>query len=479
MSVSAASICRCGKPKPVNFPLCWICVQSSPSARLPLTSSAQTLLQPAEAERAPLCRALEERPFAATTPQMRTRLTAASIPVKATPAAPQDPERSAAPSQPTADQGATLRVRADPAAEVGGSPSEAVMGLVAAPAPAGPAPDTSRIPEGSSVPAPPEPAAAIAEAAKIESPCPLQTLGILPPTPVPGGPMEPLPKNTKKRSRAVAVTRKVAAPRALQPAAIEGAVKPRWTRAPVTLIERVLGFSPDAKLVYYTALIGPRRTAAPGLSLTHVGDLARMVEMSPKRVREALEELEVAGLALRDDAAGVLFLPDAVRDDPPDNPKVVTAWAKALRETSDCAIKAEIRRQLIAGAGRFSAPLEEGIGDGIRNGIGNGTPTQLQRQVQIQLQGQPQEQVNGGPPLEEVLGFARAEGLSEASARKYHGKRTETGWRGILDWRAGLRTWAAEDSSRAHRAPPVPSSSAVPDGSKYGSQKLSPEAFDE
>jgi hypothetical protein len=362
-------------------------------------------------------------------------------------------------------------------------PAKADRASVPAPAPAGPVPDTSRIPEGSSVPAPPEPAAAIAEPSESGAAHPRQAPEVLPAKPVPAVPTETsaerLAGRAKERPRAVAATRKIAAPRALQPATIEGAIKPRWTRAPVTLIARVLGFSPDAKLVYYTALIGPRRTVAPGLSLTHVGDLARMVEMSSKRVRGALEELEEQGLVIRDDAAGVLFLPDAVRDDPPDNSKVVTAWAKALRETPDCAIKGEIKRQLVEGAGRFSAPLEEGIENGIRNGIGNGTPTQLQRQMQTQIQGQPQKQGAAAPSLEEVLEFAHEERLSEVSARKYHGKRSETGWRGILDWRAGLRTWAAEDSSRAPRTLSGPSLQAVADGSKYGSQKLSPEAFDE
>jgi uncharacterized protein YdaU (DUF1376 family) len=52
------------------------------------------------------------------------------------------------------------------------------------------------------------------------------------------------------------------------------------------------------------------------------------------------------------------------------------------------------------------------------------------------------------PALEDVLSFAREDGIPEKSAERYYLHRSEQGWRGIKDFRPGLKKWAAEDAEK-------------------------------
>src|ERR1035437_10633735 len=52
------------------------------------------------------------------------------------------------------------------------------------------------------------------------------------------------------------------------------------------------------------------------------------------------------------------------------------------------------------------------------------------------------------PALEDVLSFAREDGIPEKSAERDYLHRSEQGWRGIKDFRPGLKKWAAEDAEK-------------------------------
>lgn len=249
---------------------------------------------------------------------------------------------------------------------------------------------------------------------------------------------------------------------------LDGDGQIRYTRVPVSLPDKLRGVSGDAKLLYYTALVGPHRTSLPGLSRAGKGQLADLSGLSARAVERALNELEAAGLVERDIDAHVLYLPLAPHDDLPKNPNQKKAWRRALSEMPDCALMQRITPKLIAVGGladeRDGNSSTSSLDNRSGNSSGNGSPTQIQIHGQEQIHLHPQGQGRTeGPPLEEVLDFARLQGIQEEWARTYHGKRTETGWKiggnPVVDWKTGLCTWAARDARDAAAGPSSPARS--------------------
>lgn len=99
--------------------------------------------------------------------------------------------------------------------------------------------------------------------------------------------------------------------------------------------------APNAQSLWQYLLTGPHTNGCPGLY--HVGEmaLAESLEWSIEGFRKPFAELLQKGMIKADFKARVIFIPNAIRYDPPDNPNVLKKWGKDFDEIPECDIKYE------------------------------------------------------------------------------------------------------------------------------------------
>ncbi len=120
----------------------------------------------------------------------------------------------------------------------------------------------------------------------------------------------------------------------------------RHARVAVTILDRLMRLSAEAKVVYFSLLLGPHRTTAPGLFRGGPAALAEASETTPETFRGCVAELEARGLVAADFERRVVFLPSAVEDDPPANPNTIRSWSKVLDEIPPCEVKTTAHKAL-------------------------------------------------------------------------------------------------------------------------------------
>lgn len=133
---------------------------------------------------------------------------------------------------------------------------------------------------------------------------------------------------------------------------------------------------PCAQWLWVYMLTGPHTTAIPGLSSVGEAALAESVGWKLEAFREAFGELFAKGMAKADWEARVLWVPNAVRYNPPESPNVIKGWAKAYEEIPACALKVVAFTTLKA--------FVEGLGEGFREAFAKSMPNQEQEQEQEQ-----------------------------------------------------------------------------------------------
>ncbi|MFO0933095.1 MAG: hypothetical protein U1E39_10345 [Planctomycetota bacterium] len=144
---------------------------------------------------------------------------------------------------------------------------------------------------------------------------------------------------------------------------------------------RQLGpMQPSGRALWLCLATGPTTTSVPGLSLCGIGALADVVEWPSDVTDRILRELEAAGAALVDRNARIVFLPHALEANRPESLNVVKAWAAALTEVPESAVRDEVVarvRSIVAELGPEWVDAFEGNappGSGPR-GDGGGPPT--------------------------------------------------------------------------------------------------------
>jgi len=147
---------------------------------------------------------------------------------------------------------------------------------------------------------------------------------------------------------------------------------------------------PNARDLWVYLLTNPYTTSIPGLYHAFPETLARGLEWLPKPLGERFAELSRNGMAKADWTSGLVFIPRAIRYDPPANPNVVKGWASAWDELPECALKTEaysfLLNELEPLGERFAEAFRNGCGNGLPNGLPNGMPNQEQEQEQEQEQ---------------------------------------------------------------------------------------------
>jgi hypothetical protein len=232
---------------------------------------------------------------------------------------------------------------------------------------------------------------------------------------------------------------------------------PRWTRVPVTIWDRLAGFSLDAKLVYLALLTGEHRTAAPGVFRSGPGALAEAAGFRQKRFLRAIDELREAGLVRVDYAARVWFLPQAVEDDPAANPNVTAAWKKVIAELPECEVTREVEAKLLefakeSGAEPHSLQREDanGSGNDYVNRSGDGIENQIPIPIPIPNQKQKQPPVFDAPTTNDLIAYESSKGeqVTSEEAEEFLSFHEREGWRNtsgesMTSWKGAWALWRA------------------------------------
>jgi hypothetical protein len=100
--------------------------------------------------------------------------------------------------------------------------------------------------------------------------------------------------------------------------------------------------APNAQTLWIYLLTGEHTIIIPGVVRAGEAALAEALGWSLRAFRKAFAEIHAQGMARRDWSARLAFLPNALKHNPPQSPKVVVAWCKAFEELPDCELKIEI-----------------------------------------------------------------------------------------------------------------------------------------
>ena len=217
-----------------------------------------------------------------------------------------------------------------------------------------------------------------------------------------------------------------------------------------------------AKLLFFRLLTAPESTTIPGVVLVRKSALAEDMGWTVETVSKRFGELFRNGMAMVDWDAGLVWLPNAITHNSPENPNMVKGWAAPWKELPDSGLISVIHQGLSEHMETLSEPF--------RNGFET-VSKRLPKPSRNQEQEQEQEQVNppiGSPPSAEprvrrgsrlpvdwvpspdTLAALSAEGCTNANQalpafRDYWN--AVPGAKGVkLDWEGTYRNWVRRDS---------------------------------
>jgi hypothetical protein len=138
----------------------------------------------------------------------------------------------------------------------------------------------------------------------------------------------------------------------------------------------------SGKHLWIFLLVGPHTTNLPGLFRAGEMALAEELGWSLEGFRKGFGELLREGLAKADWNARVVWIPNAIKYNPPDNPNVVKGWRDSWDEVPECSLKTEAYERLKV----FTERLGEGFSKAFREACAKGLVNQEQEQEQEQEQ---------------------------------------------------------------------------------------------
>ncbi|HOX27238.1 MAG TPA: conserved phage C-terminal domain-containing protein [Candidatus Krumholzibacteria bacterium] len=105
---------------------------------------------------------------------------------------------------------------------------------------------------------------------------------------------------------------------------------------------------PSAQWLWLYLLTGEHTQGLPGLYVVGPAALAEALGWSLEELRRTFAELETCGMACIDAAARVVFLPNALKYQPPQNPSQILGWGKEFSRVPSCELTRRWLRKLVA-----------------------------------------------------------------------------------------------------------------------------------
>lgn len=159
-------------------------------------------------------------------------------------------------------------------------------------------------------------------------------------------------------------------------------------------VRRLSRPAPNARDLFLYLLTAKESIAVPGLIPAGAAAMAETLRWPAEGLREAFGEVLREGLAMADWEAPLIWIPNAVRYNPPQSPNVVRSWAKVWPGVPDSRLKSKALRTLRA----FTEGMGEGYAKAFREAFGDPSPNQDQDQDQDQ-----EEDLRRGEPAPPLL----------------------------------------------------------------------------
>lgn len=150
---------------------------------------------------------------------------------------------------------------------------------------------------------------------------------------------------------------------------------------------------PSGQSLWLQLLIGPFTTLIPGLLVVGEAGFAERLRWPVEEFRRCLKEITDQEMAQVDWEGPLIFLPNALKHNPPHSPSVVTGWRQTWAEIPACALKTVAARQIRAALVRIGTAYAKAF-DGISGGVGNPNPANELSQVEPQNDPQDASQVD-------------------------------------------------------------------------------------
>lgn len=201
---------------------------------------------------------------------------------------------------------------------------------------------------------------------------------------------------------------------------------------------------PCALLLWIYLLTGPHVSGLPGLYVVGISALAESLRWPVDGLRKAFDELVSLGMALADWDAQVVFLPNALKHQPPNNPKHLKSWAKLFQRVPESSLKDQWLQALTVLAHNLGKPYVDALNQSFDTVSPSGMPhTHPHPQKHIHTQvGNAASQGDGGDAAldEEPIPFAEIIGaLNERSGKRYRHSTAATHRHIQARWREGYR----------------------------------------
>jgi hypothetical protein len=124
---------------------------------------------------------------------------------------------------------------------------------------------------------------------------------------------------------------------------------------------------PNAQTLWCYLLTGDHTGPVPGLFCVGAAALAEALEWPTEQLRERFAELTANGMAHADWGARVVYLPNAIRHNEPDNPNIVKGWFRYIEQVPECDLKTQAIHDLYAyletRGEPFAKPFRERFGE--------------------------------------------------------------------------------------------------------------------
>ncbi len=111
-----------------------------------------------------------------------------------------------------------------------------------------------------------------------------------------------------------------------------------WSDARFT---RLSAAEPNGQTLFMRLLTAPELGIIPGLIPIGEAALSEALGWPPEGFRKAFQEVFLEGLAKADWKARLVWVPKALKHNPPSSPNVIKGWASAWVEMPECALKTE------------------------------------------------------------------------------------------------------------------------------------------
>lgn len=159
--------------------------------------------------------------------------------------------------------------------------------------------------------------------------------------------------------------------------------------------------SDDGKLGFFFLLTHPHMTSIGAMRATVPG-LASEIGWDGDRFPKAFGEATSKGMAKHDADASMIWLPNFIHYNVPENPNVLKAWAGAIDLLPEC----ELRDEAVQSVKAFAEGLSEAFAEAYAKAFPEGARKGIGKQEQEQEPEQEQEQGKAGASPSGAAGFA-------------------------------------------------------------------------